>query len=189
MKSTTLKTASSRNNRCTHIKSVTFNQESLRTDRRGRAGKTHFSYPHPNHVLCDCQFNICFEYLMSVTMFIWLLWLQTATWWELSQTGMTHCVAELTGYLFSTWQHAVLLQPKKTYREKRRVPISAAHTDRNTHCVTLGASRLRSASLLTIARSPPRSIHCCRASVQLISPGTIWKQCEDSAWYTPSFGQ
>ena len=59
----------------------------------------------------------------------------------------------------------------------------------NTYCVTLGASRLRSASLLTTARSPPRARHCCRASVQLISDGTIWKQREDSVWYTPSFGQ
>ncbi len=78
---------------------------------------------------------------------------------------------------------------KRSQREKRWGPISAAYTVRNTHCVTLCASRWRSSSLLTIARSPPRSEHCCRASVQLNSPGTIWKQREDSAWYTPSFGQ
>lgn len=79
---------------------------------------------------------------------------------------------------------------KKIKQRKCWGPISPyPHTDRNTHCVTLCASRLRSASLLTIARSPPRSEHCCRASVQLNSPGTIWKQREDSASYTPSFGQ
>lgn len=59
----------------------------------------------------------------------------------------------------------------------------------NTHCVTFGASRLRSESPRTMARSPLRSKHCCRASVQLHSPGRIWKQLEDSLWYTASLGQ
>lgn len=60
---------------------------------------------------------------------------------------------------------------------------------RYTHCVTFCRSRLHSVSLLTIARSPPRSEHCCRASVQLNSPGTIWKQRDDWGSYTLSFGQ
>lgn len=59
----------------------------------------------------------------------------------------------------------------------------------NTHCVTLVASRLRSLSLLTIARSPPRFKHCFRASVQLSSPGRIWKQLEDSWSCVASTGQ
>lgn len=66
----------------------------------------------------------------------------------------------------------------------------STHKQNNeTHCVTLCASRLRSSSFLTIARSPPRSEHCFRASVQLSSPGTTWKQREDSSCGTPSFGQ
>lgn len=60
---------------------------------------------------------------------------------------------------------------------------------KKTHCVTLCARRFRSASFLTIARSPPRSEHCFRASVQLSSPGTMWKQRDDSSCGTPSFGQ
>lgn len=77
--------------------------------------------------------------------------------------------------------------------ENIKSKILKYHTEalpnKKTYCVTLCARRLRSASLLTIARSPPRSEHCFRASVQLISPGTIWKQHEDSASYRPSFGQ
>lgn len=171
----------------THIQS-----NSLHTVRKGEARKTHFSHPHPNHVLCACQW-LKVQYLFwvsDVCQNVSLVVVGTNS--NMVRTIKFGCHIVLQSWQVVCWVPDNILyycKKENTDQEKSWNLISAPHTDRNTHCVTLGASRLRSASLLTIARSPPRSEHCCRASVQLNSPGTIWKQRKDSAWYTPSFGQ
>lgn len=166
-------------------------QSSQKQSWRSKENILHTPLPKPWAfvIVCDWKSNICFECLLSVSAFLWLSLLQTDCN-QVLKNGGRQSTERADGlsvlYLHITQRETCTINHCE---KKTGVPFRRPIQRENTHCVTLCDSRLRSALLLTTARSPPRSEHCCRASVQLNSPGTIWKQCEDSAWYTPSFGQ